>query len=351
MRQPEIMNGQMVETPRRGERRWIRRLAAFVDRRSGGAPSARWSYKLYVNALSRSMRHMGTAGPRFSVSDPHPITGMRQLYWEGRHVGTTRPPAELEDTRRGHCFIVATGPSLNQINLKLLHGHPTFGVNGAIAKFKEAGLSPTYYAISDDDFFENRFPMVRDVIASRSKCFFSFAGLSRVSEFDASLLDKTDYYLMEVINRRYGHPRLPLNEFRKWAVEQNMVIPEKPRRDDCRVGFSRDFGKGIFCSRTILYMALQIAYHIGYRKLFILGMDMDYHGASPRFYESSAQMRPSKIARDFEPHILPSFELLRGICDREGLQVFNLSPTSQLPESVIPRLTLEQALAMTAAGK
>jgi KDO transferase-3 len=177
--------------------------------------------------------------------------------------------------------------------------------------------------------------------------FFSFAGISRICEFARELLGQTDIYLVEAVNRHYGRARIPLKKFRQWAaVDDDLVLPEQPQKHDCRIGFSRNLDKGFFSSRTVLYGALQIAYHLGYRRLFILGMDLDYRGLNPRFYEASAQMRPSRIERDLEPHILPAFRLVSELCQRGELEVYNLSPTSRMPESIIPRLTLEEALAL-----
>lgn len=116
---------------------------------------------------------MRTGGPRFFMSEPDGVTNARQFFWDGKLVGATRPVAELKNSRSGHCFMVATGPSLKNVDLRLLKGHPTLGVNGAIAKFTEAAFSPTYYSIIDDDFFENRFPLVREVVNAHCKCFFS----------------------------------------------------------------------------------------------------------------------------------------------------------------------------------
>jgi KDO transferase-3 len=78
-------------------------------------------------------------------------------------------------------------------------------------------------------------------------------------------------------------------------------------------------------------------------------MDLDYQGPNPRYYEASTQMRPSRIERDFEPHILPAFRLINELCQRGEFEVYNLSPTSRMPESIIPRLTLEEALALVSA--
>jgi KDO transferase-3 len=262
-------------------------------------------------------------------------------------VGHTQPLSKVENAFRGEaCFLLGTGPSIKALDLKALHQFPLIGVNGAIAVMQPLGLRPRHYTVTDLDFFANRFSMIRAVIESGSDCFFSAGGLRIIAERAPELLRQGEhFYLSEVVNRAHDQPRRSQETFLEWASQiPSLVLPSPPRDDDSRVGWSRDLRHGVFCSRTILFRALQMAAFLGYRRLYVLGMDLNYRGPASRAYEEGKDARPTKIERDFEPFILPAFRVLQQEIDEGRLEVFNLSNASRLPESVIPRLSLEAAL-------
>jgi KDO transferase-3 len=96
---------------------------------------------------------------------------------------------------------------------------------------------------------------------------------------------------------------------------------------------------------------MQIAYHLGFRRLFLLGMDLGGAGAAIRFYEDSASGRPSMLDQDYWRYILPSFQVLSASREKLGLTVYNLSPSSRLPESVIPKVSLDEALRLATLAR
>ena len=322
--------------------RWARACLGWLGRLG---LRGKWLEKLYRASLPRPYKHLTDCGPRFHLSGDSPDLD-RDIVRDGEVIGETQSLASIEGRfRDGACFILGTGPSINALDLTLLEGRALMGVNGAISVMKPNGLAPTHYAVTDRDFFENRFEMIRDVVASGSDCFFSPGGLRVMAERDPTLLASPKLYLSTVVNRPYGRPRRSQESFLRWAAgEPGLVLPHPPRDDDCRVGWSRDLRHGVFCSRTILFRALQIADFLGYRRLYVLGMDLHYKGPGGRAYGEGAKARPTKIERDFEPFILPSFEVLKGEIDSGALEVYNLSHESRLSRDVLPRKTLEEAL-------
>lgn len=322
---------------------WGRNFLGWLDRRG---LSRRWVYKVYRACLPRAYKHLASVGPRFHLEGTSPDLD-RAILYDGRVLGHTQSLARVQGRHRGKaCFLLGTGPSINALDLSLLRDLPLMGVNGAIAVMQRHQLRPSHYAVTDLDFFENRFSMIREVIRSDADCFFSAGGLRVIAEKEPSLLGSNKLYLSEVVNRPYGKPRLPQEEFIAWARDEpNLVLPIRPREDDSRVGWSHDLRHGVFCSRTILFRALQIAAFLGYARLYVLGMDLNYKGPEARAYEEGKEARPTKIERDFDPFILPAFQVLKGEIEAGRLTVFNLSAQSRLPENVLPRLSYEEALA------
>lgn len=303
--------------------------------------------KLFRASLPRPYKHLTHAGPRFHLSGNNPDLN-RSILWDGKVLGRTQSLAAVEGKCQDQsCFILGTGPSIKELDLTRLRGQAVIGVNGAIQVMQTHGLSPSHYTVTDIDFFQNRFEMIREVILSGADCFFSFGGFRVIAETDPSLLESPNLYLSEVVNRPYGQPRRTQANFLSWARnEPNLVLPTPPRDDDSRVGWSRDLRLGVFCSRTILYRALQTAAFLGYKRLYVLGMDLNYQGPQARAYDEGTQARPTKIARDFEPYILPAFQVLKQVMETEDkFQVYNLSDKSRMPEEVLPRMRFEDALA------
>ena len=74
-------------------------------------------------------------------------------------------------------------------------------------------------------------------------------------------------------------------------------------------------------------------------------MDLNYKGPQSRAYDEGTNARPTKIERDFEPFIVPAFQILQQVTQHQDLEVFNLSSKSRLTEEVMPRLSFEEALA------
>lgn len=320
-------------------------FAAWLDRKSSHPRVRRFSRKIFRLALPRPFKHLTHAGARFTMRNPAERGTGKIICWDGKAVAQTQPLSSIRNTENGTCFILATGPSIKEQNLELLRGRKVIGVNGAISKMQELQIVPTHYVITDDDFAVHRFEMLRQAVDSGAKCFFAPSVLAVMCEQEPQMLQRKNIFLIEPINQLFGIPRLAGESFLEWVRSHpDVVLPTPPHEQVDRIGFSLNVEDGIFTACTVVYGALQIAYYLGFRRICILGMDLDYSGPNPRFYESSAQMRPSQVAHQYEPVIKPSFELVRELCDREKLQVYNLSPKSRLPAEIIPRLTLEDAV-------
>ena len=330
---------------------WAEPCLAAIDRRLSSPKAHKRVRKWFRLTLPRGYKHHTLCGPRFQLLG-HSDDLARDIQWDKRLIGRTQ---SLTDVRQQHagetCFVVASGPSINDLDLARLQGHAVVGVNGSIAVLEKHGVIPKHYAITDFDFFENRHDLVTRVIESGADCFFSPAGLRAIAERAPELLARPQFFLTQVVNRLFGQPRLDLPAFRDWAAQQpDLVLPETPRDDDSRVGWSRDIRLGVFCSRTILFRALQIAAYLGYRTIHVLGLDLNYKGPAARAYEEGSNMRPTKIERDFEPFVLPAFQVLAKVMqDQEDLEIYNLSSKSRLPAELIPRLTFDEALASATA--
>jgi len=265
------------------------------------------------------------------------------VFWKNQLLGSTSPLPE-KDSLPSNIWILATGPSICDLNLEQLKNMTVMGINGAIAACSPIGIEPEYYAITDRDFFETRMHLVEDAVNSGAHCFFSFNGIARIAERSPHLLSKGKISLLETANRYYNIPQLPTKQW----VDACQESEELHTTENSKVGWSRDICKGVFTANTIAYIGCQIASHLGAGNVFIAGMDLGSSSASNvRCYENGASARPSTIDRDYKKEILPAFQLLSEL--DQPTKFWNLSPDSRLPDSTMNKISLEESLTIDAA--
>jgi len=267
-----------------------------------------------------------------------------EIFWKKKLIGKTNPLANLKKPVSDRCFIVATGPSINEVDFQQLSSETLFGVKGAVAKC-DKNTFMQYHIVSDATFIPQRFPLVEKMINSKADCLFSFVALNHICECNPDPLKADNIFLLPEINYHYDLPKKNAVDFDQWAEsEPDLVLHDTVKLSKGRVGFSKNINLGVFTAQTVVFEAIQTAAYLGFKKINILGMDLTFGQDTARFYEQKNDIAKSRINKDFEPYIVPSFEVARNIAEQEGFEIFNLSPNSRLPESIIKKISIEQAL-------
>jgi len=301
-------------------------------------PSSRLSRKILRILYGKRLKHMINMGTAFHLQ-PTSHPQIWDILWQGKKLGETSPfPEPLENT---NLWLLATGPSVNDLDLTKLRDQSLMGINGAIAICAKHRITPTYYASTDYDFFDHRMPLVKEAIASGAHCFFSFNGIARICRQAPEMIARGKISLLETVNRYYGIPQMDRATFRQSAAaDPDIVLSDLA---NSKVGWSHDVTKGVFASNTIAYSACQIASHLHARHVFILGMDLGSgSGNQIRAYETGDKARPSSLASSYEKSILPAFSLMASL--DLSTQFWNLSAQSRLPAELIPKISFDQAL-------
>nr|BAL53037.1 hypothetical conserved protein [uncultured Chloroflexota bacterium] len=151
----------------------------------------------------------------------------------------------LKDVHRGkRAFIIGNGPSLRQTDLSLLRNEFTFGLNRIYLLFPELGFTTTYLVSINDLVIEQ----CRDEIAAlpipkflswRSHRYFEGMHLSREA--------------------------LPTFLYTTY---------EKPT-------FARDARFRLWEGATVTYVALQLAFHMGFETVILIGVDHNFVTRGP----------------------------------------------------------------------
>lgn len=153
-----------------------------------------------------------------------------------RRAASRRALASLKDRHRGErCFILGNGPSLARTDLSLLRGEVTFGMNRVYLLFDTLGFQTTYYVAVNDLVIEQ---CARDLRGLRGPKFIAWRGRQWLrGDSEAVFLD-TDYMGEE--------------------------------------DFAQDVAGRVFEGSTVTYVALQIAFHLGFQDVVLVGVDHNF---------------------------------------------------------------------------
>jgi hypothetical protein len=151
-----------------------------------------------------------------------------------------RSLAALKDVHRGErCFIIGNGPSLRETDLTKLRGEFTFGLNRIYLLFPELGF-PTTYLVSTNDLVIEQ---CRDeMLALPIPKFLTW----RSHKFFAAL-PSSSFKLPTFLYTTYTGPR-----------------------------FARSATGRLWEGATVTFVALQLAYHMGFSQVNLIGVDHNF---------------------------------------------------------------------------
>jgi hypothetical protein len=187
---------------------------------------------------------------------PAPIWGMgSDLYWwwhnRGRHElartfdsrwrESVQRLKQLENSHTGQrCFVIGNGPSLRHTDLTRLRGEYTFGLNRIYLLFPELGFTTTYLVSVNDLVLE--------------QC---------AAEMQALAL-----------------PRFVTWRARRWfKPDHNITYLDTDFTGE--EDFCDSLTGRIFEGFTVTYIALQLAYHMGFSEVILIGVDHNFVTQGP----------------------------------------------------------------------
>lgn len=148
---------------------------------------------------------------------------------------------ELKDIYAGkRCFIVGNGPSLLVEDLEKIKDEICFGSHRIYMLFDRTKWRPTYYCAQDSKLIN-----------------------SSAEEITALKVERKLVALVQGLEYR----RLKDVDYLNLIPEE--FYPELPK-------FSDDVSKGIYEGYTVTYMCLQLAMYMGFKEIYLLGIDHSY---------------------------------------------------------------------------
>jgi len=153
------------------------------------------------------------------------------------------------------CFVIGNGPSLTIKDLEKLKDEVTFASNSIYALYDRTEWRPTFYCSVDPVFYEQVLKEKEMILYLLSECQAAFTtanGNTRMFRDDAEL--ERMFYIRA-----------------RWSTDDKSGLPL----------FSNDCSKCYYASGTVAYLMLQLAVYMGFREIYLLGIDMSY---SYKFY-------------------------------------------------------------------
>lgn len=186
------------------------------------------------------------------------------------------------------CFILANGPSVNNLDLSKLKDEVVIGMNASTLLEDKHGFFQTYYVVSDLRFFDVEFK--KDLATVKLK-------KDTVKVFRNEI---KEIYPKDIENVYYIRPL---------------------ERD----GFSFNLKKGFYYGCTTVMLAIQLAFYLGCDEIYLLGVDLVYKQSEARFYkEDNAQIDDSRASVQIL-NIVNADTVLR---NEFGVKIFNCNPNS-----------------------
>ena len=156
---------------------------------------------------------------------------------------------KLQNKYKGkRCFILGNGPSLNDIELDLLQDEYTFGSNFIYRKTETTDFRPTFYIAEDRFVFQ-------------TKGFYE-----NIDAYKCNTL-----FFPAKYKRKINHSKNN-NIF----FELNTELYNREINSSQELKFAIDFSKGAYSYFSVIYLQLQLAYFLGFKDIYLLGVDFNY---------------------------------------------------------------------------
>ncbi len=158
----------------------------------------------------------------------------RQVDKDPQYQASIKRILALKDKHKGErCFIIGNGPSLNKTDLTLLRNEVTFGSNRIYLLFDEIGFSTTYF------LSVNRLVIEQCAHDIESLACPKFIG----------------WHARDLIS----------------FTKDMMFLLSRPE-----MAFHSDITGGVVEGATVTYVAMQIAYYLGFDKVILVGVDHSF---------------------------------------------------------------------------
>lgn len=255
----------------------------------------------------------------------HPIQSARAHYqtWVLKHFCLTIYSRKLSKFKEIHtgetCFIVGNGPSLRSEDLETIYRRKksSFGFNRIYLMFDKTQWRPTYYISQDEKTLKN--------------CTKEVNQMELPYKFIPIFIEY--YHDIHIDNAVLFH-----------LISSETDFPK----------MSADISKFIGNSTTVAVTAAQIAVYMGFKKIYLIGIDHSFSTYQNDIGEiiqddSAKDYFTEEYNKDKADLYIPNLDAstraflsLKKFCDEKGVQVYNATRGGKL--EVFPRVDFDEVI-------
>lgn len=240
----------------------------------------------------------------------------RYWYWYYTQVQRIR---KFKNIHAGEdCFIIGNGPSLNKMDLERLNSYHTFGMNKIYLIFERVNLQLSYLVAVNSLVIEQSKDVYEKI---DTPVFLSYKNSKNV------IANKPNIYRL--------FTKYPEDE-RSWYFSSTL---EKPIYEGC----------------TVTFVTLQIAFYMGFRRVFLVGVD---HNFVQKGKPHEQQIMKEEDVNHFDPNYFKgnawhladlegsevSYQLAKYAYYHDGREIFDATVDGKL--QVFNKISYERALAL-----
>ena len=234
-------------------------------------------------------------------------------------------------------FIIASGPSVKDFPIEKFKNYPIITMNSSQRIAVDHGISPLFYLCNDVNAARNNELFFSGISTAQYTALNKEVLLGVYNNFNFRF---NKLFLLERVNRLHNHKKLNnfLFALRNRFSRELVVYPSLFNKHLNRIGFSKNIAKGYFCCRTIPYVAIQLAYYLRFKNIFLVGVDMNDNQYF--YHDDLTSNKKSGVTAYFKSLIMPSFNLLSKHLISNDFNIYNLSKASSIPDSIIPKVSV-----------
>ncbi|PKB53215.1 hypothetical protein CRH03_22195 [Clostridium sp. HMb25] len=199
------------------------------------------------------------------------------------------------------CFVVATGPSLTLSDLYKLKDHKeyTFGMNSLVRFFDKTEWRPNFYVLQDCDVYRKNKEQIKKY--DNVSIVYFIADIVKRYSPDCKELKNVVYFAQDLHNHNC-------------RTEKDYETPIRPKISaDCFLQIEDGF--------TVTYTVLQLAMYMGFKEIYLLGVDCDYSNSSFRFKGHICSP---------EKQMTISYEVVAEYAKKNGIKIYNATRGGKL---------------------
>lgn len=244
-------------------------------------------------------------------------------YFERKNFRNSEWPAKIRKYKNIHqgeaCYIIGNGPSLTPEDLDLIEGKYSFASNAIFNIFDKTNWRPTYYCCEDFAVLNNLFDEI-NLLKCKQKFISNWARKNGYKFRDCIYMLSQPFYIINIYNYKRSYIKEEISDY-------------------LNTGF------------TISYSMIQLAIYMGFKKIYLLGMDfsMPFYKDKYGFTHYSGDVKAHFDGGDsINKPILNkysykyAFENARKYCDTHGIVIRNATRGGKL--DVIDRIALEETI-------